>query len=104
MFYAKAIDLTILVAMGTLSGAQTSGTTETEKAMRKLLDYCAMYPNATLRYKARWMVLKAHSNVSFFSEPQAIIRAGGFYTWAELTRIATDKMEQLCSYRTSCGT
>ena len=37
LFYAKAIDSTILVALGTIAATQTSGTIETEKAIHKLL-------------------------------------------------------------------
>ena len=52
LFYAKAIDLKILVALGTIAAAQNSGTTETENAMHKLLDYCAIHHNDTMRYRA----------------------------------------------------
>ena len=78
MFYDKAIGLTIMATLRTISAAQTSGTTETEKAMHKLLDYCATHPNATLRYKASGVVLKAHSDAFYLSESKSIIRAGGF--------------------------
>ena len=60
--------MTILVALGTVSAAQTSGTIETEKAIQKLLYYCATNHNAKLRYKASEMVLKAHSGESYFLE------------------------------------
>ena len=78
MFYAKAIDLTILVALVTIAAAHTSGTIGTEKAMRKLLDYCATHPNLKLRHMASGMVLKSHSDALYLSESQAISRAGGF--------------------------
>ena len=62
MFYDKAIDLTILVALGKIVAAQTSGTIETEKAVHKLLGYCATHTNDTLGYKASGMILKANSD------------------------------------------
>ena len=62
MFYAKAIDLKILVALGTIVSSQMIGTFKIEKEIQKLIDYYATYPNATLRYKASGMVLKAHSD------------------------------------------
>ena len=46
--------------------------------MQKLLHSCATYPNATLRYKASGMVLKAHSDASYFSKSQTRNRAGAF--------------------------
>ena len=79
LLYAKSIDLTILVTLGKISAAQTSGKTKTEKAMHKLIDYCATHTNSTLRYKASSMVLKSHSDASYFSESQSGIRAGSFF-------------------------
>ena len=76
LFYAIAIYLTILVALGTIEAAQTSGTTETEKLIHKLPNYCAAHPDATLRYKDRNMILRAHSDELYFSESQARRRAG----------------------------
>ena len=67
LFYAKAIYFTILVALGTILSAQTSGTIEIEKAAHKLVDYCDTHHNTTLRYKASGMVLKSHSDASYFS-------------------------------------
>ena len=104
MFYAKAIDLTILVALRKTSAAQTSGTTESENSIKKLLYYSATHPNETLRYKASRMVIKAHSEVSYFSGSQARSRAGDFFYMVRKTKIATDQMEQLWSYRPSCKT
>ena len=60
--------MTILVALGKIATAHTRGTIYTEKAMHKLLDYGATHYNATLRYKASRMVLKANSDVSHLSE------------------------------------
>ena len=80
LFYDKTIDLTILVALGTIEAAQTIGKIEKEKEIQKLLDYCATHPNATLRYKASRVVLKAHSDALYFFESLAISRAGYFST------------------------
>ena len=63
LFYAKVINLTILVALGTIKAAQTSRTIKTEKAIHKLIDYWATHPDATLQYNANGMILKTHSNV-----------------------------------------
>ena len=67
LLYAKAIDLTILISLGTISAAQTSGTIKTEKAILYLLDYCAVHPDATLQYKASGIILKAYIGASYFS-------------------------------------
>ena len=73
LFYAKAINPTILTTLGTITAAQTSGTIETEKAAQKLIDYYATHPDATLHYKTSGMILKAHSDASYFTESKASI-------------------------------
>ena len=85
LFYAKAINLTILVALGTIAAATTSGTTETEKAIQKLLDYCATHPDDTLRYKASGMKLKVQNDSSYLSELQTRSRSGGFSYIGDVT-------------------
>ena len=47
LFYGRAINSTPLVALGTLSAAQSKGTAATAQAITKLLNYCATYPDAT---------------------------------------------------------
>ena len=39
----------MLVALGSLSSAQTNGTAATTIAITQLLNYCAAYPDAVLR-------------------------------------------------------
>ena len=48
-------------------------------AIQNLLDYCDTHPDANLRYKARGMILKVHSDSSYLSESQARSRAGIFF-------------------------
>ena len=82
LYYGRAIDNTLLVALGTLSSAQTKGTKQTAKAMVQLLDYCATNPNAMIRYHASDMCLHVHSDASYLSESEARSRAGDFSTSA----------------------
>ena len=56
-----------------------------ENSIHKLLDYCATYPDATLRYKASDMIVKAHSDASYLSEPQSRIRSGEFFYMGDTT-------------------
>ena len=62
LVYAKKIDFTIVVVPGKIAAAQTSETIEKEKAIHRLLDYCATHHNATLRFNTSGMFLKAHSD------------------------------------------
>ena len=50
LYYAKAVDSTLLVALGTISSQQAKATTATNRAVVQLLDYCATHPEAVLRY------------------------------------------------------
>ena len=79
LFYARAVDSTMLVALGTLAAAQTKGTEATAKACTKLLNYAATHPNATLCYHASDMLLYIHSDASYLSESEARSRAGGIF-------------------------
>jgi hypothetical protein len=79
LFYARAIDTTMLVALGTLASAQSQGTEATAKAVTRLLNYAASHPDAVLRYHASDMILYVHSDASYLSEPKARSRVGGHF-------------------------
>jgi hypothetical protein len=69
LYYARAVDSTMLVALGTLAAAQTVTTTNTTKLVTQFLDYAATHPNATVKYIASKMILQIHSDASYLSEP-----------------------------------
>ena len=79
LYYARALDNTMLVALGTLASAQTKGTHATLQALVKLLNYAASHPNAVIRYTRSGMILHIHSDASYLSETEARSRAGGFF-------------------------
>ena len=79
LYYARAVDSTMLVALGSLASAQTNGTEATTVAITQLLNYCASHPNAILRYHSSGMVLHVHSDASYLSEKHARSRAGGYF-------------------------
>ena len=79
LYYGRAVDNTMLVALGTLSSAQSQGTEATMDAAIQLLNYTASNPDAVVRYYASEMVLYVHSDASYLSEPKARSRVGGFF-------------------------
>ena len=79
LYYARAVDATLLVALGTIAAQQANGTATTTKAINQILDYCHTHPSATIRYRASDMILKIHSDASYLSEPKARSRAGGHF-------------------------
>ena len=51
LYYARAVDNKLLVALSTIGGQQAAATKKTNKAINQLLDYCATYPNDGIFYR-----------------------------------------------------
>jgi len=79
MYYARAVDLTTLVALSSIASEQTKATATTKHKAQQLLDYLYTHKNATIRYNASDMILNVHSDASYLSEPQARSRIGGVF-------------------------
>ena len=80
LYYARAVDPTILPALNEIAVKQASPTLETTKKVNMLMDYLATYPNAKLRYYAGTMNLKVDSDAAYLVLPNARSRvAGHFY-------------------------
>jgi hypothetical protein len=71
LYSARAIDSTMLVALGTPASQQTAATLTTEKAITQFLDYAATNPDAVIRYHPSKMILNLHSDALYLSEPKA---------------------------------
>ena len=57
LYYARALDSTILPAVNELSRQQANPTVNTLHKAQHLMDYMATYPNAFLRFNASNMIL-----------------------------------------------
>jgi hypothetical protein len=79
LFSARAVDNTMLVALGTLAAAQTQGTAQTMQALVHLLDYAATHPDAAIRFHKSDMILYIHSDTSYLSKAKARSRVGGYF-------------------------
>jgi len=55
LYYARAVDNKLLVALSTISSQQTAATQNTAAAVHQLLDYVATYPNDGITYRASSM-------------------------------------------------
>ena len=86
LFYARAIDMTILLALNAIAGAQAAPTNNTLKRVHQFLDYMATNPNAIVRFRASDMVLNVHSDASYLSAPKARSRAGGYFFLGSLPK------------------
>jgi hypothetical protein len=79
LYYARAVDPTMLHILSNLAASQTHGTQATTIQMVHFLNYCATYPDVNLRYGASDMILHVYSDASYLTEPEARSHAGGHH-------------------------
>ena len=79
LFYARAMDPTLLPACNEISYQQAEPTTLTKEACEMLLDFCATYPNAKIRFYASDMILYVSSDAAYLVLPNAKSRIAGHY-------------------------
>ena len=79
LYYALTIDLTMLVALGSVAAQKNNPTQQTMSEITWLLDYCAENPDAKIRYRASDMVLWVWRDASYLSEPNAKSWVGGLF-------------------------
>jgi hypothetical protein len=69
----------MLLSLNALAAAQKNGTQATVQALVHFLNYCAPHPDATLRYRAKDMILHIHSDAAYLNETKARSRVGGHH-------------------------
>lgn len=79
LFYARAIDSTLLTAIGELATEQSQATKSTMAKLTQLLNYCAAHPDATVRFTASDMLLAVESDASYLSVVKGRSRAAGYF-------------------------
>ena len=67
LFYARAVNPTMLVVLKALSMQQAQATQAIAAAIQQFLDYCHTHPDSKIHYKALDMVLRIYSNASYQS-------------------------------------
>ena len=77
LYYAIAVDQTMLVVLNTISAAQANATTTTMGEIVWLLNYAATHPDATIHYYASNMILHVSSDASYLCEERARSQSGG---------------------------
>jgi hypothetical protein len=79
LYYARAVDPTVLMPLNDIATEQTKATEKTQAATNQMLDYLATHPDATIRYHASDMILNIHSDASYLSVSNARSRLGGLF-------------------------
>ena len=68
LYYAQAVDMTVLKALSSIVVEQKNATDKTMARCTHLLDYLSHNANAKVRFYASDMILNIHSNASYLSE------------------------------------
>ena len=84
IYYARAVDHTILLTLNNIAAEQSRATTDTEKQIHKLLNYVTTHNNASIIYKASDTILKIHSDASYLSASNSISRAGEYFNMGKI--------------------
>jgi hypothetical protein len=76
LYYARAVDPTMLMPLNDIATEQTKATEKTQAATNQMFDYLATHPDATIRYHASDMILNIHSDASYLSVSNALSPGG----------------------------
>jgi hypothetical protein len=79
LYYARAVDPTVLMPLNDIATEQTNATEKTQAATNQMLDYMDTHPDATIRYHASDMILHIHSDASYLSVSNARSSLGGLF-------------------------
>jgi hypothetical protein len=79
LYYARAVDNTILTALSAIATEQANPTEQTLAKVKQLLDYCATQDDAIIEYSASKMILTVHSDAGYCNEKNSRSRAGGHF-------------------------
>ena len=79
LYYALALNFTMLVALGSILQKTNAPTEFTMSKIVWFLDYCVTHPEATIWFTASNMHLWTSSDALYLSEPNSKSQAGGFF-------------------------
>jgi hypothetical protein len=85
LYYARAVDSTILVALNEIANQQAKPTMLTRAACDMLLDYLSTHPNATVRFYASDMILHVIADAAYLVLPNARSRCAGLYFLSDVS-------------------
>ena len=78
LYYARAVDPTMLHAINDISLSAAKGTDATMDAVMYLLNYAHTHPDAEIIYRQSNMILHVDSDAAYLVAPEARSRAGGY--------------------------
>ena len=88
LYYARAVDNTMLMPIGSIATAlSTSSWKQIEHRINHFLHYAVTHPDARIRYKASAMHLWIHSDSSYLNEPKARSRGAGYFHLSDVPQL-----------------
>ena len=79
LYYARAVDCTMLHALNDIATKTVNGTTETLDAIKCFMDYASWHPDASVLFRASDMILHIESDGAHLTAPKSRSRAGGYH-------------------------
>ncbi len=79
LYYAQAVDMTVLMALSSIAVEQTKVTEQTISHCRHLLSYLPGHLDAKIRFHASNMILNIHLDASYLSKNNTCSRACGHF-------------------------
>ncbi len=71
LYYARAVNMTVLMALSSIAVEQTKAMERTMERCTQLLDYLAGHADAKVRFHEPDMIMNIHSDASYLSEAKA---------------------------------
>ncbi len=79
LYYARSVDMIVLIALGSIAVKQTKATEKTMAQCTQLLDYLSGHADTKVQFHASDMILNIHSDASYLLEANARSRACGHF-------------------------
>ena len=79
LYYARAIDMKILLSLNDIATQQAKPTESTMKRVHQLLDYMATHPKAIILFRSSDMILNIHSDTLYCSAGRGRSQAIGYF-------------------------
>ncbi len=79
LYYARAVDSTILTALSAIATKQAKPAEKTLAKVKQLLDYCATQEETVVTYPASKMILAVHSDDGYCNKTNSRSRTGGHF-------------------------
>ncbi len=84
LYYARAVNMTVLMGLSTIASKQTKGTERTLEKAYQVLDYLTTHHDAMVQVCASNMVMNIHLDALYLSKANARSRACGHFFMVSL--------------------